>query len=163
MKELLIKELSAKLDDKEYMDGIKTISIIHDTEYRLDFSVYFDDLVCMGGYVASVNNGVEGSTLEEYTNFIKKIMSLQNVLVFQFYDEELPEIWKESYRNADIPEEKWGRRVEFYKYNDMNEMFCVDWLDYMQIIGEIEDVPDWKKLVVEWYRSKLINSFDEGD
>ena len=164
MDKILLTELVDKLNDEEFMKDIKTISIIHDNEYRLDFAVYFDDLVCMSGVETSVSNAVKGNTVEDFDKFAKKIVEIAhntNILVFQFYDTDIPEIWKESYKNGGIPEYKWDRRVEFHKYNEPNEMFCVDWLDYMQIIGEIKEIPDWKKLVIEWYRNNMLNNGDD--
>lgn len=162
MEKLLLNELVDKLNDVEFMEGIKTISIIHDNEYRLDFAVYFDDLVCMCGFEASVDNSVKGNTLKDFNKFVKKITEIAqntNILIFQYYDADVPEIWKKSYEQGGLSFERWDRRVQFHKYNEPNEMFCVDWLDYMQIIGEIKEVPEWKKYALEWYKSNLVNEY----
>lgn len=159
MEKILISELVEKLNDEKFMKGIKTISIIHSNVYRLDFAVYFDDLVCMSGVETEVNNAVEGNTVSDFDKFAKKIVDIArntDILVFQFYDTDVPEMWKKSYKQGGIPEERWDRRVEFHKYNEPNEMFCIDWLDYMQIIGEVE-CPKWKEYAIEWYKSNLVS------
>ena len=159
MQKLLLTEINDKLNDDEFMEDIKTVSIIHNDEDRLKFAVYVDDLICMSGYETEVNNAIEGDTVEEFAVFVNTIIDLarnKGILVFQYYDKELPEAWKESYKQGGITPNRWDRRTVFHAYNEPNEMFCIDQIDYMQLTGEIEEIPEWKKYMINWYKNQLI-------
>lgn len=161
MEKLLLKEINEKLNDSEFMEDVKTVSIIINEEDRLKFAVYVDDLVCMCGYETEVNNAVDGCDVDEFEVFVKNMIDIasnKGILVFQFYDKELPEAWKESYKQGGITPDRWDRRIVFNAYNEPNEMFCIDQIDYMQLTGEIKDVPEWKKYMIDWYKNQLITN-----
>ena len=80
--------------------------------------------------------------------------------VFLFSDFELSEAWKASYTKGGIEKERWDRRTVFHKYDDMNEMFCIDEFLLEEILGisrHQDHIPKWKVGVIEWYRKKLLN------
>ena len=82
------------------------------------------------------------------------------VVLFLFTDNELTEAWKQSYLDGGIEEERWDRRTVFHPYNEMNEMFCIDPFLLEDITGERrggdETLPNWKKGIINWYRTKMI-------
>lgn len=158
MLKITIRELTQKIRDEEYMGDVKTISIIHDDTQRLKFAVYFDDLICMSGYETEVNINIEGCTVDDWREFRETLLTLNDVFVFQFYDAELPEAWKISYEKGGITPDRWDRRTVFHPFNEPNEMFCIDQIDYMQLTGEIEQIPKWKSYMIDWYKNQAIVS-----
>lgn len=85
----------------------------------------------------------------------------KDLTVIMFVDNELNEAWKQSYLEGGIEENRHDRRVEFHKYNDMNEMFCLDEFLLGQIKGNYrgmtdDDLPAWKVGIIKWYRNHLI-------
>lgn len=161
MMKMSIREITQKLHDEEFMETIKTITLIMQDENRLHFAIYFDNLVCMSGFETEINSGIDGYTVDEFHEFLMKLIDIavnDDIMVFQYVDVELPEAWKKSYAEGGIEPDRWDRRVEFHAFNEPNEMFCIDEIDYMQLTGEIESVPKWKRYMIDWYKGNLITN-----
>lgn len=96
----------------------------------------------------------------ELKQFVYDEMWDTKTKLFLFSDVELTEAWKASYLNGGISEDRWDRRTIFHKYDDMNEMFCIDEFLLEEILGisrHQDHIPKWKVGMVEWYRKKLLN------
>lgn len=131
----------------ESLNSIKTISIIMDNVSRLHFAVYLDDLFICKGYELELN----GVTVNDFHELVELLISIhEDILIFQFYDIELFEVWKESY----IEDEG----MVFHKYNNLSELFCIDYLTYCQIVTGSQhiNVPEWKQGIIDFYRGNVL-------
>ena len=99
----------------------------------------------------------------ELTAMIKETINDETLLI-KFDDYELAEGWKQAYLKGGIPEERHNRRVIPRKYNDMNELFCVernllwDITDYFKGTPHelTEEKCAWRYHAIQWYKQHLI-------
>ena len=99
----------------------------------------------------------------ELTAMIKETIN-DETLLLKFDDYELAEGWKQAYLKGGIPEERHDRRVIPRKYNDMNEMFCIDrnllWYITDEFKGTDHELTEekckWLWTMIQWYKAHLI-------
>ena len=99
----------------------------------------------------------------ELTAMIKETINDETLLI-KFDDYELAEGWKQAYLKGGIPEERHDRRVIPRKYNDMNELFCVDRNLLWDITDYFKGTPHelteekcaWRYHAIQWYKQHLI-------
>lgn len=97
---------------------------------------------------------------EDLINDIKLIIN-GDVLFISYFDIEIADAWKLSYLNGGIESQRWDRRVISHKYNNMNEIFCIDNCTKDEILeegvfGDFNELPNWKKGIIRWYQRHII-------
>ncbi len=141
------------------IDELKAVEILINSEKPVDTvecSVILNDQFFSWGYVTNYDKNLLGG--------IRDLVRGTDIVLIQFFDFELPRAWGESYLKGGIPVEKHDRRVEFHRFDDMNEMFCIDCNLHEYITGYwdgterelTEDRCGWMFHMVEWYRAQLI-------
>ena len=135
---------------------LASIEIIISHENPTQCSVILNDELFTWGYETTYNN--------ELIKGIKKTIQGKEILLIQFIDNELAEGWKQAYLKGGIPEERHDRRVIPRKYNDMNELFCVDRNLLWDITDYFKGTPHeltenkckWRFEIIKWYKNHLI-------
>lgn len=154
-------QIQNKLNPNEIIEKIKNtetltaVEIIRNHENPVECSVIINDEFFSTPYLT----GFSFDLLKEIKNSVS-----DSVLVILFNDDELPKAWRDSYLADSIPVERHDRRVEFHRFDDMNEMFCIDmtllWdiTDYFKGTDHelTEDKCKWRFEIVKWYKSHLI-------
>jgi hypothetical protein len=150
-----------KKTHKEIMNQIKktetltAVEIIRNHENPKECSVIINDKFFSMPYITEFNF--------ELLTEIKNNVS-DEILVILFNDDELPKAWRDSYLAEGIPVERHDRRVEFHRFDDMNEMFCIDrtllWdiTDYFKGTAHEWSRDDciWRFEIIQWYKAHLI-------
>lgn len=151
MRKITQTEVVNKIENEK--DELTAVEIIISHENPTQCSVILNDELFSTPYETTYNN--------ELIAEIKKTIRGKEIFLIQFIDHELSEAWKQSYIQGGIPEERHDRRVIPRKYNDMNELFCIDQTLIDDLTGKWigtpwEGVPKWKEGIIEWYKNHLI-------
>ncbi|MBQ6220163.1 MAG: hypothetical protein IJH63_10495 [Methanobrevibacter sp.] len=151
MRKLTQKEIIKNIENQK--EELTAVEIILNNENLEECSIILNDKLFSMPYETTYD--------PYFINEIKDIIKGKEILLIQFIDNELSEAWKQSYLQGGIPEERHDRRVIPRKYNEMNELFCVD----QNLLDDITDkwigtpwegVPDWKEGIIKWYKHHLI-------
>ena len=154
MEKLTQNEIINKIENEK--DDLTAVEIIINHENPTQCSVILNDEWFSIPYETTYNN--------ELIKDIKKTIQGQKILLIQFIDNELAEGWKQAYLKGGIPEERHDRRVIPRKYNDMNELFCVDRNLLWDITDYFKGTPHelteekcaWRYHAIQWYKQHLI-------
>ena len=121
-------------------------------------SIIFNDKLFSKGYEIE-----EGYTFD-LLKTIKKALP-EDVLLIWFKDSDLPEAWRQAYKDGGILERfPDDRRLKFYPYNEMNEQFCIDRNLLWDITDEFKGTPHeltedkckYRFEIIKWYKNHLI-------
>ena len=140
---------------KQEQDELTAVEIIRNHENHNQCSIILNDKWFSTPY--------ETGCTPELIALIKEAINPETLLIM-FDDFELAEGWKQAYLKGGIPEERHDRRVIPRKYNDMNELFCIDQNLLWDITDYFKGTPHelteekcgWRFHAIEWYKNHLI-------
>lgn len=146
-------EIITKIENEK--DELTAVEIIRNHENHNQCSIILNDKWFSTPY--------ETDCTPELITLIKEAINPETLLIM-FDDFELAEGWKQAYLKGGIPEERHDRRVIPRKYNDMNELFCIDRNLLWNITDEFKGTPhelteekcSWMYYMTLWYREQLI-------
>ena len=152
MEKIITTQLVDKLENE---DELTAVEIIRNHENPKECSVIINDKFFSMPYIMDFSF--------DLLSTIKNTVP-EEILVILFNDDGLPKAWRDAYLADGIPEEDHDRRVEFHRFDDMNEQFCIDrtlhWdiTDYFKGTQHelTEEQCKWRWTIIQWYKAHLI-------
>lgn len=148
-KENIVKpiEIATKIENKE----AKAICIVQNHENKSEAVAYVSDRL----FTFPIQIEYNFETLTAIKNAVN-----EECFVFVFTDKELQDAWIDSYLDGGISEDRFDRRTEFHKFDEIHEIFCIDRMTLMEIRGDFDgtewEASEWKKGIIAWYKNQAI-------